>query len=248
MNLLTFSTLYPNAERPSHGIFVETRLAQLVASGDVTSTVVAPIPYAPDLPFLPASYRRFARAPAAEERRGIRILHPRYIVLPKIGMTVAPLLLYLAARASIARLLRSGFAFDLIDAHYFYPDGVAAAMLGRHFRKPVVITARGSDINLIPRYRLPRAMIRWAAGEAAAIITVSAALRDALVRLGVAGDKIRTLRNGVDLTLFRPGDRAALRAKLGFPAPHWCRSAISSRSRATISSSAPCRSFPRQVW
>ncbi len=118
-----------------------------------------------------------AGVPACEERFGIPILHPRCLVLPKIGMTVAPLLLYLAARAAVARLMRDGYDFDLIDAHYFYPDGVAAAMLGRHFRKPVVITARGSDINLIPHYRLPRAMIRWAARRGRGDHTVSAALR-----------------------------------------------------------------------
>ena len=31
--LLTFSTLYPNAAQPNHGVFVENRLRHLVASG-----------------------------------------------------------------------------------------------------------------------------------------------------------------------------------------------------------------------
>jgi len=216
MNLLTFSTLYPNAAQPSHGIFVETRIVRLVAGGGITTRVVAPVPYVPDLPLVPERYRILAGVPASEERFGIPVLHPRFPVLPKIGMTVAPLLLYPAARAAVSRLVRDGYAFDLIDAHYFYPDGVAAAMLGRHFGKPVVITARGTDINLIPNYRLPRAMIRWAAREAAGIVTVCAALRDALVELGAPAAKIRVLRNGVDLVLFRPGDRAAQRARLGF--------------------------------
>ncbi|UUZ56825.1 hypothetical protein LP419_18565 [Massilia sp. H-1] len=35
MKILTFSTLFPNAEKPGHGIFVETRLRHLVASGQV---------------------------------------------------------------------------------------------------------------------------------------------------------------------------------------------------------------------
>ena len=46
-------------------------------------------------------------------------------------------------------------AFDLIDAHYVYPDGVAAVALGRAFRKPVVLTARGSDITQYPEYGGP---------------------------------------------------------------------------------------------
>lgn len=216
MNLLTFSTLYPNAEQAAHGIFVETRLAHLVASGAVATRVVAPVPLSADLPFIPERYRILARVPAVEDRRGIRVVHPRFLVLPKIGMSVAPALLYLGTKGCISDILRSGYSFDLIDAHYFYPDGIAAAMLGRHFGKPVVITARGSDINLIAQYRLPRRMIRWAARNASGIITVSSALRQALVQLGIPADKIRVLRNGVDLALFRPRDRETVRARLGF--------------------------------
>jgi glycosyltransferase involved in cell wall biosynthesis len=198
---------------------VETRIAHLVASGRVETRVIAPVPFTANVGIVPKDYRELGEVPRAEERRGIAITHPRYLVIPKVGMTVAPALLYLAARASAAALLRSGYDFDVIDAHYFYPDGVAAAMLGRQLGKPVVITARGTDINLIPAYRLPRAMIRWAAREAAGIITVCAALRDALVALDVPAAKIRVLRNGVDLTLFQPRDREVARNKAGFVRP-----------------------------
>jgi teichuronic acid biosynthesis glycosyltransferase TuaC len=215
MNVLLFSTLYPNSARPSHGIFVETRLAHLLASGAVSARVVAPIPYSANSRIVPAEYRGLGIVPYREERRGIAIVHPRFAVIPKIGMTVAPFLLYLGARKAVASLMREGFSFDLIDAHYFYPDGVAAAMLARALKKPLIITARGTDINLIPQYRLPRAMIRWAASEAGGIITVCAALRDALEALHVPAGKIRVLRNGVDLALFSPLDKAAARAALG---------------------------------
>jgi len=174
-NLLTFTTLYPNAIQPSHGIFVETRLAHLVASGRVATKVVAPIPLSADLAIVPAAYRQLGTVPHEEERRGVTIFHPRYPVVPKIGMTIAPLLLYLSAE----------------------------------FGRPFVVTARGTDINLIPQYRLPRAMIRWAAGRSAGIVTVCAALKDELVELGVSPGKIRVLRNGVDLALFHPQEKAA---------------------------------------
>ncbi len=218
MNLLTFTTLYPNAKQPSHGIFVETRLAHLVASGRARSRVVAPVPYVPDFGIVPKAYRHLRSVPDVEERRGIEVHHPRYFLIPKASMLWAPLSLYLVARSRVSRLLREGGEFDLIDAHYFYPDGIAAILLGRHFGKPVVITARGTDINLIPQYRLPRAMIRWAAARSDGMITVCAALKDALVDLGAPAEKIRVLRNGVDLVLFRPADREACRAKLGLTA------------------------------
>ena len=200
MKILTFSTLYPHAARPSHGIFVETRLRHLLASGKVESRVVAPVPWFPSRNPRFGAYAVHAAAPREERRHGIQVLHPRYPLLPKIGMTLTPFLLAWAVRPAIGRIL-SSFAFDLIDAHYFYPDGVAAILLGRHFGKPVVITARGTDVNLIPRYRLPRAMIRWAARHAAGIITVARALKDDLVNAGVPGERIEVLRNGVDLQL-----------------------------------------------
>ena len=215
MKILTFSTLYPHAARPSHGIFVETRLRHLLASGKVESKVVAPVPWFPLRDPRYGEYAVHAAAPHEEHRHGIQILHPRYPTLPKIGMTLAPFFLARAVRPVIERILR-GYAFDLIDAHYFYPDGVAAILLGTHFDKPVVITARGSDVNLIPRYRLPRAMIRWAARRAAGMITVAHALKDKLVELGAPAGRIEVLRNGVDLHLFRPVDREGWRRRLGF--------------------------------
>jgi glycosyltransferase involved in cell wall biosynthesis len=107
----------------------------------------------------------------------------------------------------------------VIDAHYFYPDGVAAALLGRTFGKPVVITARGSDITQIAEFALPRRMIQLAARSAAHLITVCQDLKDRLVELGVDAHRITVLRNGVDLDTFRPRDRQALRAKYGVAGP-----------------------------
>jgi len=157
--------------------------------------------------------------PRREERHGIRLHHPRYFLLPKISMLAAPYSLFLSARRCLSELLESGLSFDAIDAHYFYPDGVAAILLGRHFGKPVTITARGSDINIIGRYRLPQRMISWAGREATAVIAVCEALRNSLIAMDVPGSKIRVLRNGVDLATFRPGDRSAARRRLGISAP-----------------------------
>jgi glycosyltransferase involved in cell wall biosynthesis len=215
MRIVTFSTLYPNAERPGHGIFVETRLRHLAASGKVEARVVAPVPWFPSTDARFGSYAAFARVPASEVRAGLRVQHPRFPLVPKVGMNLSPMLLAQASKRALRALLDQGYDFDLIDAHYFYPDGVAAVMLGRYFNKPVVVTARGSDISLIPQHRLPRAMIRWAAAHADGIITVCNALKDELAALGVAPGRITPLRNGVDLQRFQPGDRAAQRAALG---------------------------------
>jgi glycosyltransferase involved in cell wall biosynthesis len=214
MNILTFTTLYPNAARPQHGIFVENRIRELSKTVGVSVRVVAPCPWFPFTVSLFGRYSKFALIPRSEIRHGISVEHPRYPLVPKIGMDAAPALMYYGVRREIERLKRSS-DFDLIDAHYFYPDGVAAIMLGLHVRKPVAITARGSDLNIIAQYTVPRRMIRWAAERAAGLVTVSAALREHLVGLGIARDRVFVLPNGVDLELFCPGNRAKFRSELG---------------------------------
>lgn len=162
-----------------------------------------------------AQYGTMARAPRVETRIGVKVYHPRYPVVPKMGMHVTPFSLAYSAKATIGRLLDEGYDFDVIDAHYFYPDGVAAIMLGKYFHKPVVISALGTDINLIPRYPVSRRMIRWAGARSAGMISVCEALRAEMIGLGMDGERITTLRNGVDLALFKPIDRDEMRKTLG---------------------------------
>jgi glycosyltransferase involved in cell wall biosynthesis len=202
LRLLTFSTLYPNNTRPNHGIFVENRLRHLLGDGRASSsTVIAPVPW-------------FAATHAYELRHGIPVYHPRYQSVPGLNMYLASYLLYYSALPIIHGLLSEGEHFDAIDAHYLYPDGVTAVWLGRHFNLPVVITARGSDVSLLPNYAVPRHLIRRAIGGSAALIAVSAAIKAALIQLGAPADKVTVLRNGVDTGLFQPMDRDAARKTL----------------------------------
>jgi teichuronic acid biosynthesis glycosyltransferase TuaC len=161
----------------------------------------------------------YSRVPRQEENELLKITHPRYLVIPKIGMNIAPALLFSRTLFTLRRLQKHWGDFDIIDAHYFYPDGVAAAMLGRSLGKPVVITARGSDVNSIAGFRLPRTMISWAAETAQHVITVSSALKDALLGLGVSESKISVLRNGVDLETFQPLERIDARQRLALRGP-----------------------------
>jgi glycosyltransferase involved in cell wall biosynthesis len=218
--VLTFTTLFPNAVVPGHGIFVQTRMRMLCARHPVDVQVVAPVPW------FPSSWRGFGRYAAyakiarRERLDGFTVHHPRYPVVPKVGMHLAPQLLEAWTFPAVRALLREGFDFDVIDAHYFYPDGVAAAAIARRLGKPLIVTARGSDINLIARFPRPRRMMARAARQADAVVTVSEDLRRRVLELGVDAGKVSTLRNGVDLDLFTPpAERAAVRAELGFTRP-----------------------------
>jgi len=212
---VTLSTLYPNSVQPNHGIFVETRLRELIAGGEVESRVIAPVPWFPVSHESLGRYGEYGRVPVREERYGLRVDHPRYVAIPKVGIHWAPKLLARGSLPAFLKLRADGYDFDVIDAHYFYPDGVAAAILGRQLRRPVVVTARGSDINEIAEFGRPRAAIRRAGQEAAAVIAVSRELAEKMIGLGIDSSKVRVLRNGVDLQRFQPLDGRLSRSKLG---------------------------------
>jgi teichuronic acid biosynthesis glycosyltransferase TuaC len=216
LRVLTLTTLYPSGANPRHGIFVETRLRQLIKAAPVDLRVLAPVPWFPFSGAHFGRYAQFASIPRLERRHDIDVGHPTYFMLPKLGMRLQPSSLAMSMEHAIEALLQQGWGFDVIDAHYFYPDGVAAARVARRYLRPLVITARGSDINVIAKHSGPRRLILEAAEQAACVIAVSAALKRELVTIGVPCDRVEVLRNGVDTDLFCLRDRTEARDALGF--------------------------------
>jgi glycosyltransferase involved in cell wall biosynthesis len=118
----------------------------------------------------------------------------------------------------LLRKLHRKIRFDCIDAHYVYPDGFAAVLAGKLLRLPVVVSARGSDINVLSKFRVVRPMVRWTLRNSTRNIAVSRALLDEMMRLGAPPEKIAVIGNGVDEKRFRPLERAEARQALGMPA------------------------------
>lgn len=217
IRVLLFSTLYPSAARPLHGLFVETRLRELLKSREVEARVIAPVPWFPFRGKIFGEYGTFAATPRREVRAGVEVRYPRYLAIPKMGMNSAPDMIARAALPVAHRLIAEGYDFDLIDAHYYYPDGVAAGLVARALGKPFIVTARGTDLNVLPDFPLPRQRILETANRASASIGVSRSLMDRLAELGADSAKLHVLRNGVDLERFTPAPRKEARSRLGLP-------------------------------
>lgn len=213
LKLLVITTLFPNSVQHRHGIFVETRLNKILETGEARATVIAPVPWFPVKSKRFQQYSQYVDVPSIEQRNETVIYHPRYLVIPKIGTLLTPVFLAISIFMCISKVKKTGYRFDLIDAHYFYPDGVAVALVVKFLKAPFVISARGSDINLIAEYKWPRKMILWAARYAKASITVSSALKTKMVSMGAESEKIHVLRNGVDHTVFAPKDYQEMREK-----------------------------------
>ena len=214
MKVLVFTSLFPNSVQPNHGVFIEERVARVARLPGMSLRVVSPVPWYP--PLLPGARARFRRIRDVESVRGIEVLHPRYAMIPKIGMPLhGPMML--RALLPFVRALHARERFDLIDGHYLYPDGFAAVGLGRSLGLPVVVSARGSDVNRFAGFPRIRPMLQETLGGAAGVIAVSSALRDRMVELGAPASRIEVIPNGVDLTTYVPRDRHEARDRLGLP-------------------------------
>jgi len=208
VKVLVFTSLFPNNVWPNQAIFVRERVLHLARLPGVELRVVAPVPYYPPLPGWRGAFRRVA---PREERAGIEILHPRYAMLPKVGSRWHGAFLHQALRTRMGRLRRE-FPFDVIDAHYLYPDAYAAVRLGRELGVPVVSSARGSDVNLIGKTPGLAPLVRDVLVHSKRLVAVSAALGQAMREMGAV--EVSVIPNGVDATRFHPIDRAEARRKL----------------------------------
>lgn len=214
MKILVFTTLFPNNVRSNHGIFVKERMSAVARLDGCDVRVIAPIPYHP--PMQVGKRWRYSQVAREEVIDGIQVYHPRYFMIPKVSMPFHGLMMFLSVLYFVKKI-KARFDFDIIDAHYVYPDGFAAVLLGSIFRKPVVVTARGSDINVFAELPLIRRLIRYTLERVDGVIAVSEALKTRIVGLGIPKHKIAVVPNGVDPTKFYPIAKTVARETLGLP-------------------------------
>jgi glycosyltransferase involved in cell wall biosynthesis len=218
LRVLTLSTLFPNAARPTLGVFVERQTLGLAARDDVELEVVAPI----GLPLWPLSrhphYRDLAGLPREEDWNGPKVYRPNYRVWPGIGATGTPKRIA-AALLPLLREIRARFPFDVIDSEFFWPDGPAAMRLAAALGVPFSIKARGSDIHYWGHEPGIAEQIVAAGRAADGLLSVSGALRDEMAGLGIPAERIRVHHTGIDLDRFHPVDRGAAKAALGVDGP-----------------------------
>jgi glycosyltransferase involved in cell wall biosynthesis len=195
VNILTLSTVFPNPSHANFGIFVRARVQHMASLASIR--VLAPVPLA-DYRLRELHLRK--AIPSRQDDR-IVVHHPRWIYPPGGGFLNA-VCLFLRAVWPALRLDRES-RIDVIDAHFAHPDGVAAAMLAMVLRRPFTITLRGNE-TMHGGFRIRRLAMAWALKRAARVITVSEALRQYVISLGVDPAKVKTIPNGVDTALFQP--------------------------------------------
>src|SRR5262245_44084404 len=94
LRVLIYTSLFPNSIEPLKGTFVMERMRHLRPYSDLA--VVAPVPYFPKWNVHKRWYG-FSKIPMAERLGGFELDHPRYLLLPKIGMAVHGLLMFVGS-------------------------------------------------------------------------------------------------------------------------------------------------------
>jgi glycosyltransferase involved in cell wall biosynthesis len=207
--ILSLTTEFPNPSEPGKGLFVRSRL-DAIASRALLLVVapVASLDYAHPRRDLFAS----RRIPRKRTEGALEVLHPRWLYPPYGGWANAFFLLGRLLPALVR--LRTQRPFDLIDAHFAHPEGIAAVLLGRILGHSVVVTIRGSELRY-RHQRTKRFWMSWALRRADRVIAVSDGLRDLAIELGVEPRRVTTVPNGINADVFSRRDRNACRKSLG---------------------------------
>jgi glycosyltransferase involved in cell wall biosynthesis len=161
--------------------------------------------------------RALADLPAREERPPLTVWHPRFFAPPGLGRNLRAWSYARGVRRAVEQV-RADFPFDVLNAHFAYPDGVAGAWLAQRCGVPLVVSVLGSDVNVHARHPLQRVQIRWTLRSAARVVAVSEALRREVVALGVPEERTAVVPTGVDMEVFHPQSCEAARQALQLPA------------------------------
>ncbi|TQE99634.1 MAG: glycosyltransferase family 4 protein [Spiribacter salinus] len=209
------SSLYPSPGDPVAGVFIRERMGRVAQRLPVT--VFSPRPSSPLDPLLRRLRPGYRQRPSSLwEDENAPVHYPAFPAVPALLRRLDGDAM---ARALLPRLrqLRDAGRLDLIDAHFAYPDGYAAATLGRTLGVPVTITLRGTEARLAGE-RWARRKVEWAVRNASWVIGVSESLRALALELGAPPERTEVIPNGVDTERFHPVDQARARRALGLGA------------------------------
>lgn len=203
LRVLVLARSYPNPVLPQLGLWTEQPTVRLAELCDVR--VVSPVPWCP--PMLERGplrqYARFRRVPRTEVRNGVEVAHPRMPAGP--GTLLYPLdaRAYAVGVTGVAERMHRAAPFDLVHAHFVYPDAVVASRLSARFGVPFVFTEHAPWTGWLDRRGVaPQALP--AARAAAAILAVSTSVERTIRAYAGDAPRVEVVPVGVDVERFRP--------------------------------------------
>lgn len=212
--VVVYSHVFPNPATPILGLFIRERMFRVAKQ--IPVVVVSPVQWFPFAGLI----RRFKpgfcpQVPYHEVQQGIDVYHPKFFYIPGIFKFLDGFFEALFSWSTLRRIERQ-HGISLIDAHFIYPDGVAAMWLARWLNKPFCITLRGTIVR-ISKTRVRRKMAQSALDAAGKVFSVSDSLRQVALSMGTPEQKTLVVANGINLDKFYPEDQMAARQRFGIP-------------------------------
>ncbi|MEY8214637.1 MAG: glycosyltransferase, partial [Colwellia sp.] len=182
-SLVIITNLYPLPWEPNRATFNRQQFAQL--DGEFDKSILVPVAF-PEWFF----HRK-------EIKQTKHLRYVPYFYLPKIGRRFYSVFMFLSI------LMHSGWWLinkkpKIILASWAFPEAVAASWLSKLFSCRFFFKVHGSDINLHGKIPARAQQIVKAAKRASGILSVSKALVDEMVGMGIERNKISVIYNGVD--------------------------------------------------
>lgn len=207
MNFIVITHVFPTILEINKGIYIR-EMEELAKLSNIT--VISPIPF----------YRRiidlFKSRPIKRTAKwnGFTAHYPTIITIPKVGSSLYGLFYFLSILRLLFKLKRN-FNSEVILSYWVYPDGFASVLASKILKLPAIIVGLGSDINEMPSSFINRQLITWTLKKADRVVSLSTAMKNEIIKLGIPQDKIRVVPNGVDESLFYPADKLLSRRKAG---------------------------------
>ena len=193
MRVLVVSTLYPNSQIYSSGIFVHEQVKELIKLG-VEITVIAPVP---NVPILLSSFseqwKLIKKIPRFEKIDNVNIYHPRYLAIPGGYLkNYWSYTLYLGVKPIVKNLP----LFDLIHAQGSAPEDFGAYLLSKKLKVPFILTVHGDSVYKLYKNKKRFRNSRNAIEKAEVVIGVSSKVIERIKLLTSRKEKLQVILNG----------------------------------------------------
>lgn len=210
MRIVAVARVFPNRLEPLEGPFNRQQFRALGAHAGEPVHVLHAVPHLPFARALgrPARPALLASLPDEDVIDGMPVTTLRHGYLPRVGLPVALPLFELALRRHREQLARA----DVVLGSWAFPDGCATVRAAHALGKPCVVKVHGSDVNVVAKHAVAARAIARDLARAEAIVVMAKSLGRSLEALGVPGDRIAFVPNGIDGTRFFPASVVAARA------------------------------------
>ena len=193
MKIIVVSTLYPNSQIYSSGIFVHEQVKELLKL-DVDINVIAPVPFIPLLiSWLSERWKLIRKIPSFEKIDNVKIYHPRYLAFPKGYLrNFWSYTLYWGMKATIKQISN----IDIIHAHGSAPEDYGAYLLSNKYKVPFILTVHGDSVYELYKRKKRFRNSKKAIEKAHMVVGVSSNVIDRVKLLTLRQNNLQVILNG----------------------------------------------------